>query len=924
LCYIFRAEDEDADKRPAYKLTGRQQIGIHEVRKVIQEFREWKQDQPIVETDGEGEESNEEIEFMGRIQREILRLCIDLLGHPLQDNEYKSAIISGLAVLGIRDDDGWLDAEDYTPKYSAVIKLARLMVVQEGYEQRQEAIRLLEERELTADEAHEKARSYFYFIRRLTHQFMTMAHNGQDPTPMQWIFKSRSYGFKIRYTTTAEGCIQWIGDNVLYQQIRFGMSQVRSLVHGLVEEARKELFTELMMVDRNADGQGQQAPVIGWESMVDNPSESRVGWSFLDDERTKFAVDGQWWLFERIFKEQKLRQQFMDERLVGTPKFKKSAAEAYGRHVERFRELLLVLMHICGGQPGRAPEILGIRWKNTEQGGIRNIFIEDGLVALVTRYHKGYRSSNNVKIIHRYLPQEIGELLVYYLWLVLPFHEKLQFQARGERCSSPFLWGDSRKVDHRQWTGPKRGWRDRLGGGRNRCQAGRSQSPGVESERERSPGVGSERESSPVADEAEIGTPLQAWTSERLRKIIQKASFRWMGVKLNISAWRQIAIAISRRYCRENPFQSEDPSQEGDASDEESIDDNPWDLQTGHSTHIAGMIYARELMEGSNVVIGRREKFRHVSQEWHKFLQFKSAQETSTDAGQKRKRPSLDDDMQHAQMARWKRLRTVDIHDELRQMLGDKAEFRGLQKSALEAIMENKSPILVIMGTGAGKSLLFQLPARSQKSGTTVVIVPLKSLERSLHQRCQEAGISCIRWDPQKRERMAQIVLVQPEAVMGKTFAQYLNKLQGLGQLDRIVIDECHTVLDSRPDFRPEMRKAGAMMIDRGVQMVYLTATLSPADEAEFLDIMKVEIPDDCKFRGRTSRPNIAYSVVEHDIDQTEAVCQLVAEKLQQYPAPAKMIVYSSNIETIKELASEEALNCHMYYADVGSAEEKD
>jgi len=44
-------------------------------------------------------------------------------------------------------------------------------------------------------------------------------------------------------------------------------------------------------------------PAIDWESMVDNPSESRVGWSFLDDERTKFAVDGQWWLYERIFKE---------------------------------------------------------------------------------------------------------------------------------------------------------------------------------------------------------------------------------------------------------------------------------------------------------------------------------------------------------------------------------------------------------------------------------------------------------------------------------------------------------------------------------------------------------------------------------------------------------------------------------------------
>jgi RecQ family ATP-dependent DNA helicase len=397
---------------------------------------------------------------------------------------------------------------------------------------------------------------------------------------------------------------------------------------------------------------------------------------------------------------------------------------------------------------------------------------------------------------------------------------------------------------------------------------------------------------------------------------------RWIGVKLNISSWRHIAIAISRRYCRD-PFQSEDHELE-----EDSMDDDLWDLQTGHGTHTAGMVYARELMEGNNMVVGRREKFRRVSQEWHRFWQFGSAgtntagQEASINAGQKRKWVTLEGNIQHAQMARWKRLQTVDIREELKQMLGDEAEFRGLQKPALEAIMKNKSPILVVMGTGAGKSLLFQLPARSQKSGTTVVIVPLKSLERSLHERCHKAGISCIRWDPQQRERMAQIVLVQPEAVVGKMFAQYLNKLQGLGQLDRIVIDECHTVLDSKPDFRPEMRKAGAVMMDRGVQMVYLTATLSPSKEAEFLDIMKVQITDDCKFRGCTSRPNIAYSVVEHSDEQTEAVCRLVAEKLEQYPSPAKIIVYSSNIDTIKELGG--ALNCHMYYADVGSDKEKD
>ena len=129
-------------------------------------------------------ESDEEIVFMDRIQREVLRFCIDLLNHPLKDDEYKSAIISGLAVLGIQDDEGWLDAEDYTPKYSAVIKLARLMVVQEAYEQRQNAIKQYEDRNITADQAHEKAISYFYLVRRLTHQFMIMAHDGKDLTLM--------------------------------------------------------------------------------------------------------------------------------------------------------------------------------------------------------------------------------------------------------------------------------------------------------------------------------------------------------------------------------------------------------------------------------------------------------------------------------------------------------------------------------------------------------------------------------------------------------------------------------------------------------------------------------------------------------------------------------------------------------------------
>jgi hypothetical protein len=96
------------------------------------------------------------------------------------------------------------------------------------------------------------------------------------------------------------------------------------------------------------------------------------------------------------------------------------------RRVVAFRRKLSIAIHICGGQPAYAPELLSIRYKNTDSGGHRNMFVEDGMVALVISYHKGFYVSNDVKIIYRYLPWDIRELMVWYLWLVLLFVERIE------------------------------------------------------------------------------------------------------------------------------------------------------------------------------------------------------------------------------------------------------------------------------------------------------------------------------------------------------------------------------------------------------------------------------------------------------------------------------------------------------------------
>ncbi|KAI0615940.1 hypothetical protein TUN199_12091, partial [Pyrenophora tritici-repentis] len=124
--------------------------------------------------------------------------------------------------------------------------------------------------------------------------------------------------------------------------------------------------------------------------------------------------------------------------------------ERYMDRVVEFREKLAVLMHMTGGQPARGPELLSVRHSNTVQGGHRNIFIEDGMVVFVTRYHKGYKVSGDVKIIHRYLPREVGELVVWYMWLVLPFQQRLEALVWEKEAVSSHMWPAD--PSGRKWT----------------------------------------------------------------------------------------------------------------------------------------------------------------------------------------------------------------------------------------------------------------------------------------------------------------------------------------------------------------------------------------------------------------------------------------------------------------------------------------
>jgi hypothetical protein len=135
---------------------------------------------------------------------------VALLDQQLQGHEYNSAIVSGLAMLGIDcEEEQWRSAENYTPTLSAVIKIARLFVVQQAYIDvhfRPHSINeSMQSMETTEQEIRDKAASMDVYepVQAMVERFMITGR----PTPMYWMYTTRTYGLKIRYTTSAAGAI---------------------------------------------------------------------------------------------------------------------------------------------------------------------------------------------------------------------------------------------------------------------------------------------------------------------------------------------------------------------------------------------------------------------------------------------------------------------------------------------------------------------------------------------------------------------------------------------------------------------------------------------------------------------------------------------------------------------------------------------
>ena len=907
-------------RRPPYRLTMRQQAALRKLEEAVGEDK--SEDDVFyaaLEGGGVSDEAPREVD-PARVEELTLEFMLSLLDHPLKDDEYESALVSGAAVLGISKENGWVSPLLYTPKLAALVNVGRMLVLLKATKMRKEqAGQLQSEGGMPAEEAMELAPSHFELVQEMVLRFMTLVEYRGKPCPVGCLQSLKAFGLKIRTETVEQGVVDWVDETLLYGNVQFDMPQLRSMIHGLVAETRQQLVGKLMLREIDDEGDVTDSvplPTIYWDKLVDNPAEQKVGWSFMDDSRNQGATsvpEPRQWLVQQIIRTKRLRKGFIDTmqtraRLAageGLVAWLTGRIEQYWRDMRRFREKLLVLFHMTGGLPGRGTELVTVRWRNKTNSDSRGLFIENGLVVYVVAYHKNIGMSGKAKVIHRYLPREVGELAVYYLWFVLPFWEKLETAVQGKPGDhSDYIW---EPVPEEEWARPEK---KRLRANRDSHSIATEVDSGSETAEE-----GGEDDALVEAGERRVET----WNSNRITYAMNKVTLEHMGIKLGISGWRHSTTTIYRRYVVDNStvkaYLEADEDEEEAAEDE----DEDFDAQAGHSSKVAGLIYGRPVTEGLFSTEQRRTMFRRVSLAWHAFLQMPSVLEAKPHKGTRA--AAVRRGARQEQLRRWKRMRLVDTRDVLKQLVGDEAEFRGVQEPALEAIMQGHSPVVAIMGTGAGKSILFMLPA-SVSNGVTVVVVPLVSLREDMKDRCEKLGISCIEWQSRKPGEWAQVVLVTPESAVGAAFGQFMNRQRAMGRMDRIVVDECHVVLDSTGGWRELIMRLRNLVLYEA-QLVYLTATIQPREEEQFIQLMGLPPKERCRwFRGTTTRRNIWYQVRGYDVkEEDREVKQVVDDLKEKYGPRGQIIVYCDTVGKTQRLA--EVLGCVCYYRTVGSAKEK-
>ncbi|WP_294963902.1 DNA helicase RecQ [uncultured Flavobacterium sp.] len=262
----------------------------------------------------------------------------------------------------------------------------------------------------------------------------------------------------------------------------------------------------------------------------------------------------------------------------------------------------------------------------------------------------------------------------------------------------------------------------------------------------------------------------------------------------------------------------------------------------------------------------------------------------------------------------------IEIHKELKKYFGF-SQFKGLQEQVITSILDEKNTF-VIMPTGGGKSLCYQLPALIQE-GTAIVVSPLIALMKNqvdaIRSLSSENGIAHVLNSSLTKTEIAQVkkditsgltklLYVAPESLTKEEYVAFLQSVP----ISFVAIDEAHCISEWGHDFRPEYRNLRNIIKQLGkVPIIGLTATATPKVQEDILK--NLDMADANTFKASFNRPNLYYEVRT----KTKNIESDIIRFIKQHKGKSGIIYCLSRkkVESIAEVLQVNGISAVPYHA---------
>jgi hypothetical protein len=282
---------------------------------------------------------------------------------------------------------------------------------------------------------------------------------------------------------------------------------------------------------------------IDTQAIVDDISIQSVGYYFGEEADNAGILKA-----IELFAEKSQGKEGWFSYSEGKVQLDRAAVRDWLNRCDRLLQHMLLVFHLLGGQPARSTEVLSLRYRNNIFHG-RNVFVYDGVLLTITAYSKMQWKTGKSSYVPRFLPGVVAKVYVAYITQILPVRRylaSLMAQDAGTEASEEF--GSHIFCD----------------------QNGK------------------------------------LWEADVLSKLLQSETTLFGLPNINVSSYRHMAIALSRRFLRHT----------WEDLDEEESETNAHDAQANHSTRTANRVYGRPQELTSEVSVWQLSEMAPISIAW--------------------------------------------------------------------------------------------------------------------------------------------------------------------------------------------------------------------------------------------------------------------------------------------------------------------